>query len=54
MKSKGYLRPAERKAVIELAEKFGGIPVLGWIEVNTLHLRDLETGEDFFGLPCPR
>jgi Holliday junction resolvase len=53
-KSKGYLRPAERNAVIELAGRYGGVPVLAWIVLNVLHRKNLLTGDFLADLPCPR
>jgi Holliday junction resolvase len=53
-KSSGYLRPAEKAAVIALADEFGGVPVLGWIVLNVLHRKNLLTGEFLEDLPCLR
>jgi Holliday junction resolvase len=54
MKSSGYIRPAEKEAVLELARQHGGVPVLGWIVKNVLHRRDLRDGGMLEDLPCAR
>jgi Holliday junction resolvase len=53
VKSRGYLAPTEREAVVALADKYGGDAVLAWIEKNTLKRRWLKTGEMLEDLPCP-
>lgn len=45
VKSEGYLRPAERDKLVEVAKKAGAHPILAWIERGVLHRRDLETGD---------
>lgn len=55
VKSRGYLRPAERTEVITLAGAYGGLPVLAWLESSSapINRRDLLKGEELDQFPNP-
>lgn len=54
VKSKGYLRPAEREAVIQLANAHGATPVLAWATPSgPIYRRNLNGGYDLETLPNP-
>jgi Holliday junction resolvase len=54
VKSRNYLTPIEKTALIEVAYGWDCEAVLAWIEVNTLKRRVLTTGETLEDLACPK
>jgi Holliday junction resolvase len=53
VKSRGYLRPAEKQAVVELAHSQGGLGILAWPEGKSVRRRDLRTGKELHELQRP-